>query len=68
MQPTPLRVRKIVAFLKPRIGLVVVPIYQGGAADGQGVGLTNFRSASLLVLFFCLLVCIIRTVNDNNFL
>jgi len=28
MQPTPLRVDKIVAFLKPRIGPKVFPIYR----------------------------------------
>jgi hypothetical protein len=35
MQLTPLRVRKIVAFLKHRIGSDVISIYGGGATDGQ---------------------------------
>ena len=38
MQPTPLRVHKIGAFLKAGIGSTSFPLYSGGAADGQSVG------------------------------
>src|SRR4051812_27468039 len=36
--PTPLRGPKIVAILARRFGLIVFPIYCGGAADAQPVG------------------------------
>jgi len=38
MQPTPLRVHKIIAFLKSGSGPSVFPMRSGGAADGQTVG------------------------------
>ena len=40
MQVTPLRVRKIVAFLKVRIGPKLYRSIGGGATDGQAVGRT----------------------------
>ncbi len=38
VQPTPLGGRKIVPILKADFGSIVIPIYQGGAADAQDVG------------------------------
>jgi hypothetical protein len=46
---TALRVREIAAFLKSGFGPNAVPIYHGGAADGQAVGPGRINTVSVRI-------------------